>query len=59
MIVLGIDPGSAVTGYGVVEGTLGRPAAARLVECGVLRAGGDALPERLRTLHEGLAELVP
>jgi crossover junction endodeoxyribonuclease RuvC len=55
--VLGIDPGTAVTGYGVVEPTPRRPG--RLVECGVLRtAAGDTLPDRLRTLHAGVAELL-
>jgi crossover junction endodeoxyribonuclease RuvC len=58
MIVLGVDPGSAVTGFGVVEGHLGKAQSARLVECGVLRANEEALADRLRTLHEGLAELM-
>ncbi len=35
MRVLGIDPGSTVTGYGVVEG---RGTDCRLVECGVIRS---------------------
>lgn len=55
--VLGIDPGTAVTGYGVVEPAARRPG--RLVECGVLRtAPRAALPERLRVLHAGVAELL-
>jgi crossover junction endodeoxyribonuclease RuvC len=33
--VLGIDPGSTVTGYGVVEG---RGTDCRLIECGVIRS---------------------
>jgi len=57
MKVLGVDPGTAITGYGVVEPAPGR--VARLVECGVLRTrAAEALPERLRVLHEGLAELL-
>ena len=42
MIVLGIDPGTALTGYGVVRGEpLG---ALELVECGVIRTSArDAL----------------
>ena len=55
--VLGIDPGTAVTGYGVVEPLRGRPG--RLHECGVIRTRPDApLTERLRTLHDGVAELI-
>lgn len=57
MKVLGVDPGTAITGYGVVEPARGR--VARLVECGVLRTrAADPLPQRLQVLHEGLAELL-
>src|ERR1051325_6814109 len=57
MRVLGIDPGTATVGYGVVERT-GRPGrAARLVECGGFRTGPrDSLPARPGATHEGLAE---
>ncbi|MEX0691609.1 MAG: crossover junction endodeoxyribonuclease RuvC, partial [Gemmatimonadales bacterium] len=44
--VLGVDPGTAITGYGVVERVPGRPG--RLVECGVLRTkAADPLALRL------------
>lgn len=57
MKVLGIDPGTAVLGYGLVEGGPGIPA--RLVECGVLRTGArDSLAERLRLIHSELTSLV-
>ena len=57
MKVLGIDPGSVVVGYGVVE--TGHDHFARLIECGVLRTDADAsLPRRLRIIHEGLRELI-
>lgn len=57
MKVLGVDPGTAITGYGVVETAAGRPG--RLVECGVLRTGAaDPLPTRLRILYDGVAELL-
>lgn len=57
MKVLGVDPGTAITGYGVVEPTTGR--VARLVECGVLRTRTtDSLPERLKLIHDGVAELL-
>ena len=59
MKVLGIDPGTATVGYGVVERT-GQPGrAARLVECGVFRTGPrDPLPARLAAIHRALAELL-
>ena len=54
--VLGIDPGTAVTGYGVVEYD-GR--AASLVECGVIRTNAKApLPSRLHDIHAGVTELI-
>ena len=57
MIVLGIDPGTAVTGYGVVR--QGRPQAAALIECGVIRTKPrDPLPERLPEIHDGVIELI-
>src|SRR4051812_44866562 len=57
MLVLGIDPGTANTGYGVVRG--GGAATPVLVECGVIRTRPrDALPSRLREIHEGICELI-
>jgi crossover junction endodeoxyribonuclease RuvC len=57
MLVLGIDPGTATTGYGVVRG--GSPGLASLVECGVIRTRPrDPLPDRLREIYEGVAELI-
>jgi len=57
MIVLGIDPGTASTGYGVVRGDgIGRTS---LVECGVIRTRPrDPLWIRLREIHDGVAELI-
>ena len=40
MIVLGIDPGTAVTGYGVVQGN--GAAVPKLIECGVIRTRSRA-----------------
>lgn len=57
MKVLGIDPGTAVLGYGVVEGGPGqRP---RLVECGTLVTPARApLPSRLRIIFDGITALL-
>jgi len=56
VLVLGIDPGTAITGYGLVrEGTEGLT----LVDCGVITtAAGMPLPERLQAIYRGLAELI-
>lgn len=57
MLVIGIDPGTANTGYGVVRGDgAGFPS---LVECGVIRTRArDPLPARLREIYEGVRELI-
>jgi len=57
--VLGIDPGTSVTGYGVVETGNGAPGLGRLVECGVIRfARRTSLPDRLAELHDGITDLI-
>jgi crossover junction endodeoxyribonuclease RuvC len=57
VIILGIDPGTANTGYGVVEGDgLGLVS---LVECGVIRTKPrDPLADRLFEIFEGVSELI-
>jgi len=59
--VLGVDPGTAVTGYGVVDLGDGRSPArpGRLVECGIITcARRSPLPRRLEQLHQGIATLI-
>ena len=56
MRVLGVDPGSAVTGFGIVEGA---PGNFRYVAAGTIRARpGEPLTERLRTIHSRLLAIV-
>jgi crossover junction endodeoxyribonuclease RuvC len=55
--ILGIDPGTAATGYGVVARRPG--GRITLVECGVIRtASSDPLAQRIRDIHEGIVELI-
>ena len=55
--MLGIDPGTAVTGYGVVEPVSG--AIGRLIECGVVRTNSrQAMSRRLETIYDGVTELI-
>ncbi|HEV2751087.1 MAG TPA: crossover junction endodeoxyribonuclease RuvC [Gemmatimonadales bacterium] len=59
MRVLGVDPGTSVTGYGVIESGNGASGMGRLVECGVIRfSGRSPLPRRLRELHAHIADLI-
>lgn len=57
MKVLGIDPGTAITGFGVVAGEAF--GALSLVECGVIRTNARTpLSERLREVHADVCELL-
>ncbi|MCC6202682.1 MAG: crossover junction endodeoxyribonuclease RuvC [Gammaproteobacteria bacterium] len=54
-IVLGIDPGSRVTGYGVIRTEHNR------MDCltaGTIRTGDGAAAERLRLIFRGLSEVI-
>ena len=56
MIILGVDPGSIRTGYGVIESNGRRH---RLIEKGVLTPPRRAeLPERLRFVRAGISGLI-
>ena len=56
MIVLGIDPGYALMGWGVVES---RGSAMRLLDYGVVETkAGTPVQDRLRTLQQGIRRLV-
>ncbi len=57
LVVVGIDPGTTVTGYGVVARRGGGPAV--LLECGVIRPkAGRPLAERIRTIYEGVEAIL-
>lgn len=56
-LILGIDPGTAVTGYGVVARTGG--SALSLVECGVVRTSpGQPLAVRIKEIFGEVSELI-
>src|SRR3954451_18660234 len=56
MIVLGIDPGTAAMGWGVVESVSGR---LRMIDAGCLTTRPDAaLPQRLLAIHTHLDEII-
>ena len=59
MLCLGIDPGTAVTGYGVVRCATPGGGSLTLVECGVIRTRArDDLPARLNEIFDGIRELI-
>jgi len=56
LVILGVDPGSAVTGYGLIR-SYGRENV--LLECGVIRTDSKSpLPEKLKEIFEGLSEII-
>ena len=56
MIILGVDPGTAALGYGIVERHGGR---LRAIDYGCLETSPDStLPERLLAIHGLLDELI-
>ena len=55
MLVLGIDPGTAITGYGLVRED---GAGLTLVDYGVITtAAGQPLAERLQAIYQGLSDV--
>lgn len=55
MKILGIDPGSRRTGFGIIEV---RGDQAKLVHTGVIKAGDGDFPQRLGTIFAGLCEVI-
>ena len=55
MIVVGIDPGTANTGYGVVEGVGPQ---LRVLDHGVITTGAGALERRLAQIHAHVGDLL-
>ncbi|MBS0908300.1 crossover junction endodeoxyribonuclease RuvC [Tatumella sp. JGM118] len=54
-IILGIDPGSRITGYGVIRQT-GRQLT--YLGSGCIRTNTPELPERLRLIYAGVSEII-
>lgn len=54
-IILGIDPGSRITGYGVIRIDARKPV---YLGSGCIRTGGGELPQRLQKIFEGVTQLV-
>jgi crossover junction endodeoxyribonuclease RuvC len=57
VLILGVDPGTATTGYALVaENAEGE---VLLDRCGVFETrAGESMPERLRSIHAGLSALI-
>lgn len=53
--ILGIDPGSRITGYGIIEVEGNHN---RYIASGCVRTREEALPDRLRVIFESVQELI-
>src|SRR5690606_333645 len=54
--ILGIDPGTGITGFGVIEA---QGSAYSLIDAGVIRTPANSpLPERLSTIYEHLEQII-
>jgi crossover junction endodeoxyribonuclease RuvC len=55
MRILGIDPGSTITGFGVIESG---PRGLAYVASGAVKPGDGSLPLRLKTILDGVREII-
>ena len=53
--ILGIDPGSRSTGYGLIDAGANGP---KLVACGRIRTDSDNFPHRLKQIYDGIVDIV-
>lgn len=56
MVILGIDPGYAILGYGIINSDKGKLS---VIDCGVVETkAGVPFPQRLERLYEGTRALI-
>jgi crossover junction endodeoxyribonuclease RuvC len=56
MIVLGVDPGTLITGYGIVESRNGK---VTVIHCGAIKNDSrQPMPRRLKLIYDMLSELI-
>ncbi|UTA49099.1 crossover junction endodeoxyribonuclease RuvC [Simiduia sp. 21SJ11W-1] len=54
-IILGIDPGSLKTGFGIIDTRQAKP---RYVTSGVIRLPSGELPARLKIIFDGITQII-
>ena len=55
MIILGIDPGSRLTGYGLIKKTGSK---VDYVASGCIRLSVTSIPDRLQQIHSGVSQII-
>lgn len=53
--ILGIDPGSRITGYGIVDAEKTK---VRFVDCGLVKVDGDDFSLRLKNIFDALGDVI-
>ena len=53
--ILGIDPGSINTGYGIIDSKGNHT---KHIENGIIKVTGETLAEKLKTIHEGITAII-
>lgn len=54
-IIIGIDPGSRSTGYGIIASNGNQH---RYITSGCIKTVGDYLADKLRQIHQGISEII-
>tara|TARA_B110000444_G_scaffold219230_1_gene219254 strand:- start:316 stop:834 length:519 start_codon:yes stop_codon:yes gene_type:complete len=54
-IILGIDPGSRITGYGLINSVGNK---LEYISCGCVKTSGDSLPERLKIIFTEICQVI-
>ena len=55
MIILGIDPGSRITGYGLIDNQVNR---IEYIDSGHIKVSGDSLPQRLGFIFAAIDDVI-
>jgi crossover junction endodeoxyribonuclease RuvC len=55
MIILGIDPGSRLTGYGIIKKVGSKT---DYIASGCIRLSVASIPERLQQIHSGISQII-
>ena len=55
MIILGIDPGSRITGFGIVDN---QASSIAFIASGNIKVGGDTLPQRLGYIFTAIKDVI-
>ena len=58
MRILGIDPGSRITGYGVIDLVASKRDQLSYVTSGCIKSGNGEMPQRLGLIYRGVSEIV-